>query len=105
MARASARMTGPTFFKARGAPPPRAEDLGLGRRPSASAAARRSPPFLDRAGAPPPALLLGAFAPRNGSRLALAETRGASFSRGPFATTAARKAALLFKRDWAPALF
>src|SRR5206468_10827186 len=56
---------------------------------------------LNRAGAPPPALLLAACAPRNGSRLP-PEAVGAIFARGPLTTAAARKAALLFRRAGAP---
>src|SRR5439155_1570472 len=63
-----------------GAPPPLA-DAAVCKRwracrpawPQALLLPRGAPPFIDSAGAPPPALLLVAFASRNGSRLPLAD--------------------------------
>src|SRR5437764_11984399 len=69
----------PTLFSPRGAPPPRAGPLASLAKPQAltsftspgtpSPGAGPLASFLKCVGAPPPPLLLGACAPRNGSRL------------------------------------
>src|SRR5438034_399150 len=75
---ASLSSRGPrALFTASGAPPPLARAPALAaslssRGPQALFTASGAPLSLPAAGTPPPPLLLGAYSPRNGSRLALA---------------------------------